>query len=178
MRAGHVSGAERRRNEYSFDTSAFAGIQRLPLMPDQRDAIWTGVLRIADEGRLQIIDVVFEEIDRNKDHPHFEPCAINLRQYRRFPVTIDRNVLQRPLDPSILQEVFDEFPGMSGVRSRNLKADPYVLSLVHMENLVVVTEEPQDKKNKLPDACRHFGVRYLSLGQFIEQENLGSTFHV
>lgn len=173
-----MPAAEQSLDEYSFDTSAFAGVQRLPLLPDQREVVWAGVLRILDEKRGQIIDAVFEEIDRNKDHPHFQPCAQYLRQYRRFPYMIDRRVLQRPLDPSILQQVLDEFPGMSGIRSRNVKADPYVLALAHMESLVVVTEEPQDKSNKLPDACRRFGVRYMNLEQFIERENLNAAGHV
>ena len=54
-------------------------------------------------------------------------------------------------------------------------ADPFVIAKAAIEDLAVVTmEEFKPNAAKIPNICRHFNVRCLSLQQFMEERKGGN----
>lgn len=50
-------------------------------------------------------------------------------------------------------------------------ADPFVIAKAHVERRAVVTmEKLKPNAAKIPNICQHFGVRCLSLEEFMEEE--------
>ena len=69
-----------------------------------------------------------------------------------------------------LAEIIDQFPKMSGIGARGERADPYLVCLGWAGSYIVVTEESPDAHDRIPAACKYYGVECINLAQLIERE--------
>ena len=151
---------------YSLDTSAlFAAFnERYPI--ENFPPFWRKIKALIKNHRLKMAEIAFEEAMRDT----------GVQQWR------DQNQLEPYLqwttDNSIqvaVSDILSIFPKLLDDRSGKSGADPWVVALaIVFPNCIVLTEEgPTNSPNrpKIPEACSHFGVEYISLVDLIRREN-------
>ena len=165
-----VNTSEPTRDRYRVDTCSFVDIERRPSLAARRESIWALMHRLIEQRRVDLLDIVLDELDRNVDDPHFERCVAELSRYRRSSSVIRAKVLLTPMSSPELAEIFTRFGKMSGIGKPRLKADPYLVYFGMADGYVVVTEESRSSASKIPAACAHFDVECISLADLIERE--------
>lgn len=146
---------------YLFDTSAWLDIEPLP----RRDAIWSAIRSLTDEGRIVTCAQVVTEL---RDDPIY---LTRIKPIEPALLAGDSN----GADPSYLLRVGKitwDFPGMCKARGSKTLADPYVVALAQMENYTVVADESMRgrKNRKIPGVCAKLGIRCINLTKFIAAE--------
>ncbi len=138
---------------------------------DERAAIWEGLERLAEDGRLRIIRFVREELASR--YPAILPrldslpntqCNITNRMRRVYQELIGRH-------PKII-EGWPRDPAHDD-------ADPWIIAFAKTSGFTVVTEEvsaeqSSRKKRKkgipIPDLCRNEGIRCVALRELAGSE--------
>ena len=157
-------------DRYLVDTSSLVDIERQPSFAARRESIWVLIHRLIEQRRLDLLDIVLDELDRNADTLYFERCIDQLSRYRSSSTILRAKTLLTPMSSPQLAEIFARFGKMSGVGKRRPKADPYLVYFGAVDLYVVVTEESRTASNRIPAACAYFGVECISLAELIERE--------
>lgn len=85
-----------------------------------------------------------------------------------------------PIDNEVQQNVrkiVTEHPNMidfSGGGKGSSSGDAFLIATAMKYDLTIITEENKEKKNKIPDICKYYGIRTLSLTELCVEE--GWTF--
>lgn len=156
--------AEVSDTKYCIDSSSL--IELRSLEADVFPGIWDVLSDAVDSGILHAPHEVFRELDRVDD--------VTAR-WAKSKKSMFFNPDQTQLDKLI--EVQDQFR-FYDPESDDPKADPFLVAHAVITGCTVVTQEVsgQGKKGKakIPDACDHFGVKYITLSEFFREQ--GWTF--
>ena len=151
---------------YSLDTSAlFAAFnERYPI--ENFPPFWRKIKALITNHRLKMVEIAFEEAMRDTGVQQW--CDQNqLEPYLQW--TVDNSI------QVAVSEILSIFPKLLDDRSGKSGADPWVVALaMTSRNCIVLTEEGPTKRSnrpKIPEACNHFGVEYISLVDLIRREN-------
>ena len=159
---------------YLIDTSSLGAIEELPFGAARKAVIWSGVADLFRNGKLSTVDLVLDEIDRNKEDPVFAACKAHTKGWRRKAHVFKCGEISGHLAYQFFVQILSDFPSLSGVnriRKRD-KADPYLIALARWDGSTVVTEESKTHSTRIPAACRQYGVNHLCLEELIQIENL------
>lgn len=128
------------------------------------------VVDLLETERVRLLDIVWDELRRNKDEEYFDRVLRRLRDYNlpRFKLAAKPSLT--PMDLQHLADITARYPKMSGIGARGERADPYLVCLGWSGGYVVVTEESPDVNDRIPAACEHYGVECINLAQMIERE--------
>jgi hypothetical protein len=149
-------------NKYCIDTNIFidAWVTRYP--PDTFPKFWVNMDGlIAKEGVISP-DEVLRELERKDDDLH---TWAKSKTGLFYPIDSDIQVA--------VSEVLAAFPRLVDTKKNRSQADPFVIALARVTGRSVVTNEKPSSNTdvpKIPDACSHFGVRCVSLLEFIREQ--------
>ncbi len=141
--------------KYSLDTSAMLQISKtypIHLFPK----VWEKIERAAEEGKLFVLDKVYNELSRKDDFTHNW-----IKSIKKKIVKVSGTIVE-----SKAAEVVIAFPKIIDPDSEYEQADPYLIADALLEVSVIVTcEKPHQLplqanrlKDKIPNVCDHFGI--------------------
>lgn len=151
---------------YSFDSSALIGIDQRPSAT--ASAFWAALSAMAADGRAIIIGLVLDELSAKPDEVFRRTAAL-----RGTLAFVPSSAFRTGLLAGALDEVKAEFPRMSRRRRGRERADAWIVAHARATpGTIVVTEESTRKPNKIPAACRRYGVECINLEEFLRRESL------
>lgn len=128
--------------QFCIDTSAFSKSWHRHYEPDHFPSLWVEFDKSISSGLFVIPETVYDELLFQKD------ALSNWIKARKSKLII-------PTDGAFLAEVArisNLYPKLCQHTKDKEVADPYVVALAKIHNLIVVTEEG-GKKFKIPDVC-------------------------
>ena len=149
---------------YSLDSSVLITAWRRNYPPEVFPTLWSNLASLIDSGSIVASIEVRTELERKDD----EVLAwTKLREHMYVP--IDEETQTRVV--AILQR----FPRLIDTRRNRSGADPWVIALAQVRNLIVVTFEEKSNsatRPKIPDVCDGMpsSVPYLNLVQLAQRE--------
>lgn len=149
---------------YSFDSGAIINGRRDIFMPKTWASLWDRIEMMIARGQIRAVDEVRKEVDQKDD---------DAAKWAR-----SQTALFVPLTQDIQREtrkVLEQHPKLLGIGGgpRNA-ADAFVIALAIARGGTVVTQENRKgnvDKPKIPDVCEAMGVRWLTLPQFVDEQN-------
>jgi hypothetical protein len=154
---------------YVFDNSPLSALFR-NYYRKSFPSLWQRFDQLVDDGRLVSTREVFREIEDGPIESLLE-WAKQHRELFAMPTAAEGAFVARIYEVSRFQQNIEQKKLLRGGKV----ADPFVIAKAACENRTVVTTEVM-KPNavKIPNICSHFGVKCLSLPEFMEAE--GWTF--
>lgn len=152
---------------YSIDTSALLDgwIRYYP--PDIFPGLWRRIEGLIGQGALRATEEVLEELKR-KDDDVFKWAKLHMEMF----VPIDENIQK------VVTTILKDFEKLVDTRKNRSFADPFVIALAFLNNCTIVSGEKETGnpgRPKIPDVCRSWGIRCISLLELIRSE--GWSFH-
>lgn len=146
--------------QYSIDTSALMDGWSRWYPPDVFPSVWEQMKAAIAAGAIRATDDVREELKRKSDDL-FNWCMASSGLF--VPLDEDVQVSAR--------EILQEFPKLVDERSGKNMADPFVVALARVHDLVVVTGEKGGTRDrpKIPNVCDHFSVRCIDITAMIRE---------
>jgi hypothetical protein len=145
---------------YVVDSSAWLNIDERP----DADGAWVLVIALIKEQRIVAPAEVIDEIKLNDD------AWARLHQFEAMLKGAIRTGDQYLL---LAGRIALAHPGISGLRSRRTKADPFVIALAELERFTVVTNETTTHRpnRKIPTVCDKRKVLWMPLAQMLAEES-------
>lgn len=154
---------------YVFDNSPLSALFR-NYYRSRFPSLWQRFDRLVEDGRLVSTREVFREIEDGPIETLLEWAKQN-RQLFATPTAEEGAFVARIYAVPRFQQNIEQKKLLRGGKV----ADPFVITRAARENRAVVTVEViKPNAVKIPNICAHFGVRCLSLPEFMESE--GWTF--
>ena len=149
------------QSHYCFDTSAFIDL-RNSYPNDVFSTLWDNIASLISSGHLISPYQVLRELEQKDD---------GLLGWAR-----EHNIMFRDPDQrqqQLVTDIQEQFPDLVDINKMIDDADPFVIALAKCEQYRVVTMEKMgasSKKPKIPDVCRHFGVKCVALVPFFREQ--------
>jgi beta-phosphoglucomutase-like phosphatase (HAD superfamily) len=116
---------------------------------------------VIDAGELIAPREVYDELHEGQD---------DLLEF----VKARQSKLFKDLDEEQIRLMFEikaRFPKLSDDKKVIPDADPFVIALARQKGWKVVTSESDRSSVRIPAACKHYGIPYLSPADFIAEKN-------
>jgi hypothetical protein len=154
---------------YVLDSNVFIEAARRYYAFDLVPSFWRALIEQAQNGRLESIDRVKDEIDLGKDSLTNWADSDFLQW---FASTNQTDVIGRYSQLMVWAHGQQQFTaGAKAEFARKENADPWVIAYAIAKGFVVVTHEQFDPnitvKIPIPNACRAFGVQYVDTFQML-----------
>lgn len=150
---------------YCFDSSAFIDSWRRYYPPDIFPSVWEEFERLINEGRIIVPKEVEKELLNGNDElkEWFKKHSQSVRKY-----TVEQL--------NLVKKVVADYPKASDYNKvKEFHADPFVVSLAKIEDLIVVTFEGNngDTNNpRIPFLCKKYDVECCNMIKFFQNEGL------
>lgn len=160
---------------FCFDTSALVRLHRFypkAVIPD----IWSELDKMFKAGKIISHEFVYEEILPDPKKPDDLGLWIQKKEKHFKPVT------QFQLDK--VGDVLAKFPKLIDPNNEKNQADPWLVAMMrefkeqedsglfpNETEYYLVTEESTQKDNRIPAACKKYGVNHLTLFEFFKKMN-------
>ncbi len=145
---------------YCIDTSAIVTMWREHYRPQNFPTVWRFMGLVIDEGELVAPREVYDELQEGRDGL-FEFVR---RKQSKFVKDLDEEQIK------LMFEIKARFPQLSDDKKTIPDADPFVIALARQKGWRVVTSESDRSPIKIPAACKHYGIPYLSPADFIAEK--------
>lgn len=152
---------------YVFDTNVFILLGQY--YPSRFPTIWAKIDELADNDVLRSVKEVRRELEQYNAASHISEW-VRAHSALFLPPTED--------EMCVVAEIFRKEQYRGFVKRSNLLkgmpvADPFVVAAGKVHSRKVVTQEA-DKAGaaRIPTACREFGVKCMTVEEFLELENL------
>ncbi|MFA4941083.1 MAG: DUF4411 family protein [Patescibacteria group bacterium] len=149
--------------KYCFDSSSFINSWSRYYPYKIFPAVWSGLELLIDQGRLVVPKEVKKEILAGNDD-----LKIWFNANSSCVVDIDKEQLK------LVSEIVNKYPRVSSYnKPKPNHADPFVVALAKLKNIVLVTDEKPngDKINPaIPDLCKEYKIKYCNMILFFEME--------
>lgn len=147
--------------KYSFDTSAFITAWKYLYKKIVFLGLWGDIGDLIEQGIVLVSFIVWEEIGRKRD-----ALYKFLRNFSKFFIqpTIEEQVLITELSNR------EDIKWGKGDSEKNY-ADPYVVALAKVHNLVVVTYE----KKEMIRICDELEIEHIGVIEVLEREGITYT---
>ena len=154
---------------YSIDTSGLLDGRRRYYPPSVFPGLWEDIEDLIQTGGLLSPEEVFHDLEKQDDAVHGW-----VKTQMGLFVPLDHDIQVATAE---IMAVFDEW--VPADRSRNV-ADPFVVAIARVRGCPVVSGEhfsdsPFPSRVKIPNVCRHFGLRHMSFLEMIS--DLRWTYH-
>jgi hypothetical protein len=148
--------------KYSFDTSAFieAWIRHYPY--DVFPVVWEHLDGLIQNNHLKASDEVSRELEEHGD----ELWAWVKRRKKRLFIPLESAIQRRAT------RILQQFPGLAKNDRTRRDADPFVIALAGVHDLIVVTYENSKPSNpRMPDVCQRLDIPCITLVELFRREN-------
>jgi hypothetical protein len=148
--------------KYSIDTSAILDGWVRYYPPDVFPAVWARVEGLIVSGHLVAADEVLQELAKRDDAAY--EWAL---RHRAMFVALDEEVQKA------VSGILHDHERLVDTRRNRSAADPFVIGLAQVHQLVVVTGEPatgRPERPNIPDVCAVLGLRCISLLELIREQ--------
>ena len=147
---------------YCIDTCALIDLWRRHYPPDVFKSLWRDIESLINQRMLTAPQEVYDEIESQDDE---------LLKWAK-----KNKHLFEGLDASQINEVRNiekDFPNLIDPNKQTPDADPFLVSLAKMKGWALITSEKPGTPThpKVPDVCRRYGIRCLSLIEFFREMN-------
>ena len=139
--------------------------------PDVFSIVWDAIDQLADSGVIISSTEVLDEL-RNTDNEK-DMVLMWAERHQRIFLPLDGFVQQKAL------EILATFENLVDLNKKKSSADAFVIGTAMMYSCVVVTDEkPTNNKAdsghkvRIPDVCKHYKVRYLTLVEMLRAEGV------
>lgn len=156
--------------KYVIDTCSLIKLNE-DYPPDVFSIVWDAISQLAETGILLSSSEVLEEL-RNTDNEK-DVVLIWAERHQSIFIPLDGFIQQKAL------EILTTFENLVDLNKKKSSADPFVIGTAMMYSCVVVTDEkPTNNKAgsghkiRIPDVCKHYKVRYLSLVEMLRSEGV------
>jgi hypothetical protein len=158
-----------RAKVYCLDANVLIQAWQKYYSPKFCPTYWDVLNDLGSQGRIFIVDEVFNEITRTED----DLCQW-LKQSKISVKSIDGKVTK------CLQDIYAKNPIhktlVDNTKARSI-ADPWVIAHAISENAVVVTKEEKvtavnSNRIKIPNVCDNMGVAWINDFEFISELNI------
>lgn len=130
--------------------------------------VWDDLDKLLEDGVLTSCRCVYEEIVTGSKKPDKVSAWLGPKQ-DHFPKPTNQQVLY-------MAEAVNEFSGLVDPKSEKEQADPWIVALARElfetdleHEYVVVTQENKNSPNKIPAACRKYGIRHINQREFLAE---------
>ncbi len=151
--------------KYCFDTSALVDgwIRSYPY--DIFPSLWTNLDQMIEAGDIICPDEVFVELKKKEDGLYQWAAKRKMKLFYHLDSDLQLAVI----------DIEKQFPGLAAQKSFRNHADPFVIGLAKIIKGIVVTGERNkggfnEFHVKIPFACKHYGIRCISLLEFIREQ--------
>lgn len=148
--------------KYSIDASSLLGAWRRSYPRQNFPQVWEKISELVSSKSLIATEEVLHELSK-KDDDVYE--WVQTQQGLFVPID---NAIQEEV-----KEILKAFPKLLDTRKNRSGADPFVIALAIVEHCAVVTDEQisgSDKRPKIPDVCKHFGIETFNVLEMIQKE--------
>lgn len=154
-------------NSYVIDSCSLIKLGQF--FPSRFPSLWKHIETLAISGRLISVKECRKEIDSYGDNDFIKAWAK------------DHSSIFTPASPQETQFVstifsvkhFGTLISEKAILQGKTVADPFLIASAKINEYILVTEELyKDNAAKIPNVCKHFGIKCITLEQFMEMENL------
>ena len=152
--------------KYSIDTSAIldAWVRYYPY--DTFPSFWNRFKTLAESREVIATELIEHELSKKDDgcHKWFKQNGLN-DFFIELTDSIQNAVTDILKNPNYQRLVED--------RKGTYSADPFVIALAKVEDLIVVTGEKETNnlaKPKIPDVCNDMGIEYINILDLMRRE--------
>lgn len=154
-------------NSYVIDSCSLIKLGHF--FPSRFPSLWKHIETLTTSGRLISVKECRKEIDSYGNDDFIKVWAK------------DHSSIFLPATPKETQFVSEIFAvkhfstliSEKAILQGKTVADPFLIASAKINSFTLVTEELyKDKAAKIPNVCRHFGVKYITLEELMEMENL------
>lgn len=150
---------------YVFDTSSLSRLKHF--YPAVFKTIWTGLDNLVQSGSLISTREVLNEIERGEADPHVNQWLKARKEIFTTPTADEMRFVASIFQVAHFRSLIGEKQRLAGTPV----ADPFVIACAKIRQGTVVTEERlKPNAAKIPNVCDHFGVPYLNLEQFMQEQ--------
>jgi hypothetical protein len=153
---------------YSMDTCCLIYAMRQAYPINNFPAFWKNLHLAITNGTIHIIESVKDEIS------HFDNEVLT------WVETLEEDIFTKVNNPIIshVATIVEKCPKLINAAENKDEADPYVIALAMLNKGTVVTQEnmsntvkPNQKKIKIPNACKELNIKCISLTDMIIELN-------
>ncbi len=136
--------------------------------PDVFPALWTNLETMIAQRCIISPDEVLHELEKKDDGLHAWAKG--------------NDIMFHPLDGPVqhaASEILARFPRLVDSNSGRSRGDPWVIALAMVRGCAILTgEKPSGNpvKPKIPDVCKHYGIRCLNMLEFIREQKWRFSF--
>lgn len=148
---------------YCFDTNALIDLYRRKYPADIFQTLWNNIDAEIQNGSLVIPREVYRELAQNDDELF---KWVKARPHMIHPPDANQ--------AATVAQVLARFPNLIDPAKTTPDADPFVIALAMAESGVIVSSEHlagPGARPKIPNACEHFGVKYMNLLDYFRAKN-------
>lgn len=150
---------------YVFDTSPLSALFK-NYYPDTFPTLWENFDNLVNDGRLTSTRENLREVMDGAPDECIEWAKRNQKLFVT-PVAAEGAFVAEIYKVAHFQQNIEQQKLLRGGRN----ADPFVIARAAVNGLAVVTMELiKPHAVKIPNICQHFGVKCLSLGEFMREE--------
>ena len=147
---------------YCVDTSALIDLKKTyprNIFP----SLWENFEKLISEGRIIAPREVLKELEQYADKT--DVLLKWVKKNKKMFKDLDEAQLQH------VSNILSNHPNFANAGKQGPHADPFIVALAISEGCSVITQESQTKVDKIPDICRKYDIKSLSLiGFFTEQK--------
>lgn len=170
--------AQKHRNIYCFDTSAFITLGRTHEKVIELPAsLWDHLEKMMRDGQIISHRLVFDEISSDIKDPDFVAQWIADKK----ACFLERTSAQISMVPNIVSRC----PDLIDYQREHEQADPWLIALAIEKSKEqtlfyvnvsskVVSQESSNSPKKIPAACKYFGIQHRSLREFFDEMGLST----
>lgn len=170
--------SSKKAKRYIIDTSALVRIFRF--YPGQLlEPVWAKLEILFESGILFSHRLVYDEITTGSKKQDI--LSEKVKPLKKYFLTLKYEQVKW------VNKIIQTFPGLIDPNREKDQADPWLIALAIEENqqlhlfdepdqIVIVSMESEEKQNRIPAVCKHFGIKHLNLDRFFEE--IGISFEV
>lgn len=154
-------------NKYIIDSCSLIDL-KIKYPADVFPGIWDKIDDLIVSNRLIAPEEVFNEIENGDDE--LVPWA---KKRKDIFVSPDRKQIE------LLKEILEKYPFLGHYEKEGPNADPWIIALARAKNefptlipaqYVVVTEESQLRRSRIPFVCNEYQIKCINVIQLFKEE--------
>ena len=150
---------------FVFDASSLVVLKNF--YPDRFPTLWANIDGLVGAGRLVSVREVFHELAAYDDVDFIQEWAKDNKQIFLAPSQAETLFVAKIFRVPHFQNLIAQRSRLNG----KPVADPFVIASAWERGGTVVTEESlKPNAAKIPNVCKHFNIRCISLEGFMEEE--------
>lgn len=151
---------------YIFDCNSFSVLKNF--YPPTFPTLWDRLSLLAESGSIQSVAEVQRELKNDNRAQFILDWAKEQKEIFHKPSNEELLFVREILSVPHFQMLINQKAILKGTPA----ADPFVIAAAKIKNAVVVTEEElKPNAAKIPNVCKHYGIRCINLAEFMAEQS-------